>query len=570
MRPILVTLTLLLCAPALAQDAPAETRESNVKKALVSAKALSKKHWVLRTFVPPVRRSSPGLDLNEVRVKLLRRAGKSILKIGAKQYTTAGELSAATKADHSAFKALRTDLIAFRDGYKGSGEWGVPVILDVAKGTPMNLVEHAVRAIADLWRDASYARAAKKKIVPLRVEADVQLEFDEKLVRGGLKKPGKVEKPIIILEDEVEVVKGVPKGTDMSNLSNKNLDSTSVNDPYGVGGGSSGAYSQRWGKGALAREGGGPNTEKGVVTALRYLKTKQAPNGSWPTTAQAYEPAAAALSLLAYLGNGHTHRFGTFKRSVSRGLQWLKRQQKADGSMGFDPAAEATVVNHLLAGHALAEAYAVSRDFTLKRYTEKALQFTLKRQRADGGWGVEPLSDSLLTALALQQLRASKIAGLRVDSSAVARAQAYLRKLFDAKGRVGFRKAGDSGGHGPLGSMTATSAAVFSHLHSGGKLTPQIKNAARLLVKGLPSKRARKGLDMLHMCLTSHALFQVGGKDWKSSHKVLRDAVLAAQKPDGHWPATGPWGKAAGDVVSTALGTLSLEVYYRLARNKKR
>lgn len=54
-----------------------------------------------------------------------------------------------------------------------------------------------------------------------------------------------VEKPIIILEEEVEVSKDVPKGTDLSKLSNKNLDSNSIQDAYGVGGGAAGSYGYR-------------------------------------------------------------------------------------------------------------------------------------------------------------------------------------------------------------------------------------------------------------------------------------------------------------------------------------
>ena len=40
--------------------------------------------------------------------------------------------------------------------------------------------------------------------------------------------------PLEVLEEEVEITKDVPKGTDMSNLANKNMDSTSVVDAYGA------------------------------------------------------------------------------------------------------------------------------------------------------------------------------------------------------------------------------------------------------------------------------------------------------------------------------------------------
>ena len=81
----------------------------------------------------------------------------------------------------------------------------------------------------------------KEAVVIAKREVKPQ-EYDEKLKRDMHKTPKiqaeeLIEKPIIILEEEVEVTKDVPKGTDLSNLSNKNLDSTSVVDAYGVGGG---------------------------------------------------------------------------------------------------------------------------------------------------------------------------------------------------------------------------------------------------------------------------------------------------------------------------------------------
>ena len=36
----------------------------------------------------------------------------------------------------------------------------------------------------------------------------------------------------------------------------------------------------------------------------------------------------------AYLGDGHTHRFGTYKRTVNRAVLWLKRNQQDDGTFG--------------------------------------------------------------------------------------------------------------------------------------------------------------------------------------------------------------------------------------------
>ena len=130
-------------------------------------------------------------------------------------------------------------------------------------------------------------------IIPPKTEAAiltkrefVEPEYDETLKRGTIRTPRidaeiMVEHPIIILEEEQEITKSVPRGTSFENLSNKNLDSTQCVDAYGLGGGRAGAYGARWGKGCLPREGGSPGTESAVFAALRWLHFHQDKNGQW-------------------------------------------------------------------------------------------------------------------------------------------------------------------------------------------------------------------------------------------------------------------------------------------------
>jgi hypothetical protein len=66
------------------------------------------------------------------------------------------------------------------------------------------------------------------------------------------------------------------------------------------------------------------------------------------------------------------------------------------------------------------------------------------------------------------------------------------------------------------------------------------------------------------------ALFQCGGRSWKSWNKALKTALLPHQATEGcakgSWDPVGPWGSHGGRVYATALGALMLETYYRHAR----
>ena len=453
-------------------------------------------------------------------------------------------------------------------------------------------------------------REEKEAVVIAKREVKPQ-DYDEELKRDMVKTPKiqaeeQVEKPIIILEEEVEVTQDVPKGTDLSNLSNKNLDSTSVVDAYGVGGGAAGAYGQRWGKGSLAREGGSPGTESAVTAALRWLMFHQSPDGRWdsanwtkncgrgkglaqctgPGTGNGdarYDIGNSSLALLAFLGNGHTHRFGTYKKTVNRGMQWLKGQQQADGSVGYDAGHGESIYNHVIATMALCEAYAVSRDFTLKRYAEKAVEFMVNAQNPGLGWkyGIKSgRNDTSVTGWAVLALKAAKTGGLSVPDSAFEGARAWFNRATDSRGDVGYETPGggsaflgpNEGKYDPVPCMTAVS--VICRIFTGEKRSEDaIRKGAKILEDSPPNwdepSNIRK-CNFYYWYYGTYAMFQVGGDKWHKWNKQMQNSLLPRQRQrgceDGSWDPVGEWCLAGGRVYATAIGALTLEIYYRYER----
>ena len=68
----------------------------------------------------------------------------------------------------------------------------------------------------------------------------------------------------------------------------------------------------------------------------------------------------------------------------------------------------------------------------------------------------------------------------------------------------------------------------------------------------------------------AYALYQLGGNAWREWERSLKSEVVPLQCEDGDrtgsWDPDGPWGYAGGRVYSTALATLTLQVYYRYGR----
>ena len=63
-------------------------------------------------------------------------------------------------------------------------------------------------------------------------------------------------------------------------------------------------------------------------------------------------------------------------------------------------------------------------------------------------------------------------------------------------------------------------------------------------------------------------MYQYGGKPWEDWNAVVRDTLIGEQRRTGpyagSWDPNGPWGRYGGRLYSTAIATLTLEVYYRL------
>ncbi len=66
-------------------------------------------------------------------------------------------------------------------------------------------------------------------------------------------------------------------------------------------------------------------------------------------------------------------------------------------------------------------------------------------------------------------------------------------------------------------------------------------------------------------------MYQHGGDAWYRWNAQVRDEIVRRQRPIGHavgsWdPDDSPYGAKGGRIYSTALATLTLEVYYRYLR----
>lgn len=341
----------------------------------------------------------------------------------------------------------------------------------------------------------------------------------------------------------------------------------------------------------IARQQGGTDaSEEAVERSLAWLASAQEQDGSWNGTkwgagrievdeaginrlragAQA-DTGLTGLAVLAFLGAGYTQEEGKYSRNVSRALEWLITQQREDGYLGGEATRYAGMYCHGMAAYALAEAYGMQSERRtndrLGQAVVQAMQFTVAMQsEKDGGWRYLPgwSGDMSMFGWQMMALKSADIAGIPMPDSARNLMLKFLveRSQGPNKGLAAYHPE-----YGPEVTPAMTAEALFCKQMMGiQRENPASREAVEYLLNR--EHRPRKSYpNLYYWYYGTLAMYQYGGPEWQEWNELLRELLIEAQVKRGplagSWNPDGPWGGYGGRVYSTALATLSLEVYYR-------
>ena len=311
--------------------------------------------------------------------------------------------------------------------------------------------------------------------------------------------------------------------------------------------------------------GGSDGTEKAIEASIRWLAENQEESGRWNSREHGakgqFDTGVTGLALLCFYGWGARHdEEGEYRQHIGRALDWLLSQQEQNG----DLSAEGMMYCHSIASIALCEAYGVTKDPKLREPAERAIAYTLAAQsKTKGGWRYRPGNDSdtSITGWQFMALHSARLAGLKVPEKHFELA----RKWFDTAG--GGKHGGLYGYQGPgkkSPAMVATGM-FCRQLDLDPPTSPKQIESAKLI--GINPMRSRT-LDFYYIYYATLALYQHQGPIWDKWNEHLKDSLPRLQRKTGS--RTGSWDTSrglagnGGRVTSTALATLSLEVYYRI------
>jgi squalene cyclase len=289
---------------------------------------------------------------------------------------------------------------------------------------------------------------------------------------------------------------------------------------------------------------------KATAKALEWLASRQNSDGSWSEGRYPHNTAVTAFALLAFLSQGHLPNQGLYGPEVAKGCRFLLASARSDGYLIGTRGGN--MYCHAMATLALAELWGMTGDKDIKPVLTKAVNLIVGCQSYDGGWRYEPRptgSDISVTIMQVMALRAAKNSGLHVKDETMRRAIAYIKRCYNR------RSGGFSYQPGSPPGFARTAAGVCVLQLTGEYKAAEIPQAIAYMKQHFH--------DPYHFWYghyyASHAMHQVGGKEWEEWYNRVCDLLLPMQGGDGGW--TGARTRhEVGPVYTTSIAVIVLSV----------
>lgn len=219
-------------------------------------------------------------------------------------------------------------------------------------------------------------------------------------------------------------------------------------------------------------------------------------------------------------------------------------------------------------------AYSIRRvdDLRLRAALAKAVAFTVSQQDPKGGgWRYKQFQEGDMSMLGwqLMSLKSAEIAGVNIPETVRTRMKGFVETVRQGKGGglFGYRRNIVTGGRNsePV-SPTMTAEALFCQQMLGyPRDSAASSESIAFLVRNPPRL---SDMNFYYWYYGTLAMYQHGGKPWQDWNATVRDMLVELQiqsgPMSGTWDPRDEWGRYGGRLYSTALATLTLEVYYRL------
>ncbi len=328
-------------------------------------------------------------------------------------------------------------------------------------------------------------------------------------------------------------------------------------------------------------KGAGDRVDQAIKRAIDFLVSQQDKDGA------IHEPhlnhnltAMTSMAIMAMAAVGHqpsddTPQGAAMKKALSYVLRPDRQDVKGylggkDGSRMYGHGISTLMLSEMLGMGVDAQMDQVIRDrcrLAVEMIKSSQMAKQPQDQRNKGGWRYEPTStdsDLSVTVWQVMALRSARNAGLDVPKEVIDNAVDYIKRCYSSKrgpdGKIENMKSACGYEPGRQPEFAMASAGLLSLQVCGAYDSPEVKGSA----DWLKDKKVEYGSEWYFYgtYYFAQGMFQRGGEYASYARKLVEDALLTKQGPDGSWMGQSGQERGAGKVYATSLATLSLAVKF--------
>lgn len=331
--------------------------------------------------------------------------------------------------------------------------------------------------------------------------------------------------------------------------------------------------------GPVLPEGVSRDMVDSVDRGLTYLVNTQRRDGSWSvrTSYRGYSTVLTSLAGMALLASGSTPESGPYSRNVTRAMNYVLSQARAEDGLIAAPGTGRPMYGHGFSMLFLAQCYGMEltpqKEQQIHDVLTEAVELTVNAQsdlgaRLDhaGGWYYTPgdrTDEGSVTVTQLQALRACRNAGIAVPESTIRRAVAYLRHCQVASGGICYAAYSRDSGRPPISAAALAcfyAAGVYDRQVGGGG--PEAEMVERLWDYTRRHMNPSEGFGdtwdhyFYKHFYYSQALYIRGGDEWTEYYAAIANRLVESQSPDGSWVG------GVGSAYRTSIACIIMQLPY--------
>jgi len=309
-----------------------------------------------------------------------------------------------------------------------------------------------------------------------------------------------------------------------------------------------------------------PSTETAIEKGLKYLASRQYPDGSWREVQgggySGYPIAMTALASMALAGSGSTPVTGPYAPNLNKAVTYLLKSAQPNGLICRPGEEESrSMYGHGFSMLFLSQVLGMEGDpdrmDEIRTVLQRGVELTGKAQSNLGGWIYTPDSggdEGSVTITQVQGLRSCRDAGIAVPKRVIQNAMGYLDKSIQPDGGIAYRV-------GMVGSRPPISAAAVACWFNAGeynnpKALRCLQYSKRTIGTGPMQAGVLGHFFYAHLYL-AQVLYLAGEKEWTPYYPIMRDQLVNMQSDDGSWT-----GDSVGRIYGTSLALTILQLPY--------